>query len=87
MLKEIEEAVRFYIKQGIVTRKDVRSLDVRTIARRFEDEFKKLGYTEVMLAEIALSGYRDYSGVLYNSNEYTYNEVKDYMIKNVLSET
>jgi len=85
LLNQIEEIITVYLKEGLVTRKDVQSLDSRPFARTLEEEFKKLGYIEARYIEIALSDFHDFSGALYNSSKYTYEQVKSYMYKNVLS--
>ncbi|MDF2891586.1 MAG: hypothetical protein K0R80_1953 [Clostridia bacterium] len=78
-----DEIVKVYLEQGIITRNDVAALDSRPYGRDLKKEFEKLGYQEVSIAEFALPDYSDYSCALYNSNEYSYEEVKAYMFEYV----
>lgn len=83
---EIERVVNVYRTQGIVTRNDVSSIDLRSFGRQLEEKMKNRGFSEARYTEVLLQSRRDYSGVLYNSEMYTDGEVEQYMINNVLSE-
>lgn len=82
----IDEVIRVYVEQGIVTRNEVYSLDSRLIGRGLQEELEKRGYPEATYTEIPLPNYFDYSGVIFNSQKYTDEEVTRYMVKSVLHE-
>ena len=80
----IDEVVKVYQNKGIVTRKDVPSLDRRPFGRSLKEELEKRGCKDASYIEVALQDYNDYSGVLFDSREFTDEEAKNYMLKNVL---
>ena len=83
--KEIlDEIADLYKTNGIVTRNECLSIDGRPFGRGLESEMKKLGYNDAEYTEANLDGFKDYSGVLYNSKIYSITEAQKYLIKNVL---
>ncbi len=76
--------IKAYEDQGIVTRQDFKSLDVRTYARGLASEMEKRGYREARYEEVGNKNYSDFSGVLYNLDKYTPQEARQYLIENVL---
>ena len=69
---------------GIVTREDCKSLDSRPFAREIVDEMKRRGYSNVDYAEESIEGYNDYTGVLYDTEQYDSVSAKEYLKKYIL---
>lgn len=84
MKEEIRKVVEFYKEEGIVTRSEVRSMDLRAFGRKLVNEMKNYGFPEAVYEEFNLENYVDYSGVIYNPNVVSRYEAKKYMIENVL---
>ncbi|WP_315075129.1 hypothetical protein [uncultured Clostridium sp.] len=86
---EIEKTIKAYYENGIVTRKDVGSIDSnpgsRELFKALKDDLEKNGYEDKpMLIQVGLEHYFDYSNVIYNQSMYSYDEAKDFMMKYVL---
>ncbi|GEM_PF-1909001 len=89
---EVEKTIEAYSNNRIVTRNDVISMDGYTISKELHEELKKYldeqGYeAKSKLVQIRLPHKRyDYSNVIYDTDEYSYNKVKEYMDKYVLND-
>lgn len=82
--KDIDFVIKVYERKSIVTREDWLSLDSRPYAKEMCKELNRRGYEEASIIESHLSGYLDYSSAIFNSSKFTYNEVDEYMLENVL---
>ena len=84
--KQVLKIIELVELNGIVTRDDVASIDNRGFIRSFPKylEELKIDSDKFMTAETFLPEFRDYSGVIYDPEEYTTKEACDYVIKNVL---
>lgn len=82
---EIEKMIQVYEDSGIVTRKDVISLDSRSCARRLFDMLEERGYKSAIILEIALKDYRDYSSVIFNTDFFSAKQAEKYMYEHVLT--
>lgn len=82
--EQIRIIISAYEQNGMVTRNDYVGLDTRPRAKEVYTELKKRGYSEVAITEPHLENYVDYSSVVFNSKLYSYKEVEEYMIQNVL---
>ena len=81
---DINLVINVYENKGIVTRDDLLSLDSRPYANEMCKELKKNGYEEASIMESHLPGYSDYSSVIFNTDDFNYDEVDKYMINYVL---
>ena len=70
--KDIDFVINVYERKSIVTRDDCLNLDSRPYAR------------EMCEVESHLPRYSDYSNAIFNSSEFNFYEVDEYMINNVL---
>lgn len=86
MLDRLNELISIYEEKGIVTRSELPTIDSRSGSRELYKLLKDRGYEEAIIKEIALDDYYDYSSVIYNSDRFTDEEVKEYMLQNVLEE-
>lgn len=82
--EQIQIILSAYEQNGIVTRNDYVGLNTRPRAKEVYEELQRRGYREALLIEPHLENYRDYSGVIFNSDLYDYKEVEKYTIKNIL---
>lgn len=82
-MSDIQKVIQVYNENGIVTRKDVNLIDSRVYGRKLIEEIKNMGYEEACYSEVHSEGYLDYTGVLFNSEVYSYEEAKNYVFKNV----
>lgn len=81
--EDIEFVVSVYEQNGIVTRDDSPSIDSRPYAMEMYKELNRR-YGSVSITESHLPGYSDYSSAIFDSSEFTYDEIDRYMIENVL---
>lgn len=81
---EIKIIINELKQNGIVTRNECVSLDCRSFGRGVIDELKKYGVVNADYVEASLETFRDYSGVVYDTNRYTMDEAIDYLKKYVL---
>lgn len=81
---DIEKIISAYEDKGYVTRDDVCGLDSRPYGRGLVTEMEKNGYTNAAYTESHLDGYCDYSGILFNSDIYDYNEADHIMKTKIL---
>ncbi|MBM7869317.1 hypothetical protein JOC70_000786 [Clostridium pascui] len=87
---EIEKTIKAYLENGIVTKKDVDSMGGYSLAKKLHEELddylKKNGLAdESNLTQIWAQDKSDYQDVIYDTNIYSYSEVKEYMNKYVLN--
>lgn len=82
--KDIDFVIKAYEQKNIVTREDLLSLDSRPYAKEMCNELNKRGYEEASMIESHLSGNFDYSSAIFNSSKFTYKEVDEYMLENIL---
>ncbi|PZL78198.1 hypothetical protein CI088_00050 [Enterococcus plantarum] len=85
--KEVLKIIDLVRENGIVTRNEVQSVDHRGFIRAFPQYIEELGFDkdEFETVEPSLPNFVDYTGVVFDPNEYTAQEVINYTIKNVLS--
>lgn len=84
MANEFDKVEQIYQVHGIVTRKEVKSLDMRSFA---EDAYKKLrekGYQSCYCHEVSNSDWSDYSSVIFDLEHHSLEEIEQYMRSNVL---
>lgn len=87
---EVKKTIEAYNNNKIVTRNDVISMDGYTISKTLHKELQKYLDEQCYVDESVLYQIRvphkiyDYSNVIFDSNEYSYNEVVEYMDKYVL---
>ena len=82
--KDIDFVINVYERKSIVTRDDCLNLDSRPYAREMCEELKRRGHEEASIIESHLPRYSDYSTSIFNSSEFNFYEVDEYMINNVL---
>lgn len=82
--KDIDFVINVYKRKSIVTRDDCLNLDSRPYAREMCEELKRRGHEEASIIESHLPRYSDYSNAIFNSSEFNFYEVDEYMINNVL---
>ena len=80
----INEIIKLLETNGIITRLDCASIDLRPFGKGLVSELEKRGVENAGYTEGALDGHVDYSGVLFDTDLYTELEAKEYLIKNVL---
>ena len=80
----LEEAIKVYLEQGIVTRKDISSMNIRSTARLIFDHLVEQ-FSEANSAEFQVGNYFDYSTVIYDTDRFTYEEAEKYTLKYILS--
>ncbi|ARC84565.1 hypothetical protein U732_2961 [Clostridium argentinense CDC 2741] len=83
---EVEKTIKAYEKNGIVTRHDVATMDSHFGARRLYDALLEYGYDKAIIQEVFLPNRLDYSGVIFNIEEYSYEKTEEYMFNYVLSD-
>lgn len=83
--EEIDRVIEIYDEKGIVTRNECLSIDSRTFGRHLQCRFEDLGYETALYTEIHTVNWRDYSGVLFDTNRITLKEVEKYMFEKVLN--
>lgn len=86
IMNVFDDAERIYLEKGIVTRNDLSSLDMRSFGRLLKGEMEKRGYHEAMYLKFALEEHINYSGILFNSEEYSADEAERYMMNFVLTD-
>ncbi len=84
--QEIEKATKIYKKNGIVTRKDVNSMDLYSAAKKINEALNENGHEHAHMTMIYTKNRLDYSSVIYNYEIYSYKEVEEYMLNYVLYE-
>lgn len=89
---EIEKTIKVYEENGIVTRNDVASMDMnsgsKVLFKALRDDLKRRNRSDkIVLKELGLHGYFDYSSVIFNEEKYSHKEIEKYMIKYVLNDT
>ena len=89
--KDIDFVINVYERKssvGVILAKalgyDCLNLDSRPYAREMCEELKRRGHEEASIIESHLPRYSDYSNAIFNSSEFNFYEVDEYMINNVL---
>ncbi|KEI81163.1 hypothetical protein [Clostridium botulinum] len=87
---EIEKTIKAYLENGIVTQKDVDSMGDYSSSKKLHEALED--YLEENCLEdkstatqIWAQNRDDYQDVIYDTNIYSYSEVKEYMNKYVLN--
>ncbi len=80
----LNQVVQVFMLNGVVTRNDIDSMDSRSVSRKLFDGLLELGYENAQAMEVQKNNYHDYSTVIYNTSEYSSEDARKYMLKNVL---
>ncbi len=75
----------YYLKNGIVTRNEVKCLDMRPFGRQIASEIRKRGYESSCYLDPFLEGYSDYTGVLFDLKRYSIDDAINYLKENILN--
>ncbi len=83
--EEYEKAIRCYEGYGLVTRKMVPGMDIRSRSRAIFEAMIDHGCKDIEKAqmfELVINDYEDYYNVIFNTDLFTsHQEVQDYIIK------
>lgn len=82
----IEFVLNILDERGIVTREDCFSLDSRPFIRNLVKEMNKRGYSNVECIETNISENDniDYTGAIYDTEQYNMFEARDYLRRYIL---
>lgn len=81
----IDEVIKVYCENGIVTRNEIPAIDTRPFGRSLKEAMEEHGYPEATYREVEIGNWKDYSGVLFDPDRYSEEEAEEYMCKHVLS--